>query len=100
MGIFGNEINETSSPLPLLLLFLMPVTFSVPILSIFFYSQKKREENCLSYFRFLIIAKLARPKMAAIDTIPTISVSVVIRDDAGVSGIIELEGVKAGPTKR
>jgi hypothetical protein len=48
---------------------------------------KKREGNCLGYFRFLIMAKLARPKTAAIETAPIIATSVLI-NGAGVSGVI------------
>ena len=63
------------------------------------FTPKKEGGKLLGYFRFLINAKLARPKTAAIETAPIIAASVLI-NGAGVSGVIGPDGEIAGSTFR
>ena len=80
--------------------FQLPDALSAPFSFSFSFTPKKRgRENCLGYFRFLIMAKLARPKTAAIETAPIIAASVLI-NGAGVSGVIGPLGDTAGSTVR
>ena len=92
----GNKENHKLLQL-LLAIFIFRGKPFQPLFPMHFTPQKKREGNCLVYFRFLIIAKLARPKTAAIETAPIIAASVLI-NGAGVSGVIGPEDETAGPT--
>jgi len=63
-----------------------------------FYPQKKREENCLVYFRFLSAQNATMPMTAATATAAMMAISVVIRGASVGSGSIGVEGDGAAST--